>query len=460
MAVKTTTTPRNAQSTAWHDFPVLAWQWLTEPTDAIRELEHRRRARLLAALLSLLIPLGTIGALVAPVLLDPAYRPLDDPFFYTAAGGMVVLIISYLFSRGARYQLGAVLALLTISATTLVGVAVFPQGTETLLIYLVMAILLSSLLLPLYGTVILAFVNLLAAMALPLFVPAITATDVFNPLTFVVIISILIIVAANIRQQDLDQIEAQSRELSEAVQQARMANQLKDQFLATMSHELRTPLNAIIGFAEVMQMGLAGEIPSQAARAIDRIHFNSERLLKLIDDILDISKIEAGRVELIRRPFNLETFIKNIESTMRSQAEEKGLEFVATMNGELPAEIVGDRQRLEQVVLNLTSNAVKFTEAGSVTISVQRAGEAEWEIAVADTGIGIPPHAQEIIFEKFRQVDGTSRRAYGGTGLGLAITRELVLLMDGSVKVKSKPGEGSTFTVTLPLLTSEEETHR
>ncbi|HQE18503.1 MAG TPA: ATP-binding protein, partial [Aggregatilineales bacterium] len=180
-------------------------------------------------------------------------------------------------------------------------------------------------------------------------------------------------------------------------------------------------------------------------------------LLRLIDDILDISKIEAGRVELVRRPFDLETFMANIENTIRRQAEAKNLTLTVSVDSNLPREIVGDKQRLEQIVLNLASNAVKFTEQGSVTISTRRSGEDEWEIVVEDTGIGIPPHAQEIIFEKFRQVDGTSRRAYGGTGLGLAITRELAMLMDGNVRVKSKPGEGSTFTVTLPLLTPEKE---
>ena len=456
MAVNTTTTPQPSRAPAWHDIPGQMWRWLTEPTGAIREAEHRRRARLLAALLVLLIPLGAVGAIIAPVLLDPAYKPLDDPFFYTSVVGLVVLAVSYLFSRSARYQLGAVLALLTISATTLASVAIFPQGVNTLLNYLAVEVLLASMLLPMYGTVLLALVNLLAALTLPLALPGIAMADIFNPLLFVAIISILIIVAANIRQQDLDQIEAQSQELAEAVEQARMANQLKDQFLSTMSHELRTPLNAIIGFTEVIQMGLAGEISSQAERAVDRIHFNSERLLKLIDDILDISKIEAGRVELIRRSFSLEAFISDIENTLRHQAEEKGLTFRTNVGADLPKEIIGDRQRLEQVVLNLASNAIKFTEEGGVAISVQRSNEAEWEIAVEDTGVGIPAHAQEIIFEKFRQVDGTSRRAYGGTGLGLAITRELILLMEGNIRVKSKPGEGSTFTVTLPLTTAEE----
>lgn len=447
MAVQSSAQSRSSQFSAGQ-----VWRRFTEPAAAITSLEDRRRARLLSALLVILIPLGTMGAFVAPLLLDPGYQPLDDPFFYVAAVGMILLIISYIVSRSARYQVGAVLALLAISGTSLGSVAVFPEGAQTILIYLAVDVLLASLLLPLSGTIILAVVNLMAAAMLPFFSPEIATESMFQPLVFVVTLSFLIIVAANIRQQDLNQIEEQSRELAEAVEQARVANRLKDQFLATMSHELRTPLNAIIGFTEVMQMGLAGDIPAQAERAIDRIHFNSERLLKLIDDILDISKIEAGRIEIAHRAIELDAMIKNVENTMRNQAEEKGLAFITDIDPSLPAQLLGDRQRIEQIMLNLASNAVKFTEEGSVSVSLKKLNSAEWGIIVADTGIGIPPHAQEIIFEKFRQVDGTSRRAYGGSGLGLAITRELALLMDGNVKLKSKPGEGSTFTVTLPLI--------
>lgn len=454
MAVQTSAPPKSSQVNVGR-----LWHRLTEPADAITTLEDRRRARLLSALLVILIPLGTIGALIAPILLDPTYAPLDDPFFYVAAGGMLTLIIGYVVSRSTHYQVGAVLSLLAISGTSIGSVAVFPQGTQTILIYLAVDVLLASLLLPLSGTIILAIVNLLAASMLPLFSPNINTGDMFQPIVFVVIFSFLIIVAANIRQQDLNQIEEQSRELAAAVEQARVANRLKDQFLATMSHELRTPLNAIIGFTEVMQMGLAGDIPAQAERAIDRIHYNSERLLKLIDDILDISKIEAGRIEIARRPLELDAMIKNIENTMRNQAEEKGLAFITEIDPSLPPQLLGDRQRIEQIMLNLASNAVKFTEEGSVTVSLKKLNDAEWSITVEDTGIGIPPHAQEIVFEKFRQVDGTSRRAYGGSGLGLAITRELALLMDGNVKLRSKPGEGSTFTITLPLTEIEGKGH-
>jgi signal transduction histidine kinase len=211
-----------------------------------------------------------------------------------------------------------------------------------------------------------------------------------------------------------------------------------------MSHELRTPLNAIIGFAEVMMMGLAGKLDPQAMRTTERIHHNSERLLGLIDDLLDISKIEAGRLEIVRQAFAPSDLLKDVERNTRQQAIQKGLEFIARVDPALHS------QRLEQIMWNLVTNAIKFTDKGTVSLAMLQADGDKWSIEVADTGVGIPAHAQEFIFDKFRQVDGTSRRAYGGAGLGLAIVRELALLMEGTVRVQSKVGIGSTFTVTLP----------
>jgi signal transduction histidine kinase len=274
-------------------------------------------------------------------------------------------------------------------------------------------------------------------------------------LSFNTIMSVLIVVAARIRHQDLQQIEQQTQDLSEAVRQAEMANKLKDHFLANMSHELRTPLNAIIGFTEVTLMGLTGEITAETRRASERIHFNSERLLQLIDDILDISKIEAGRVEILSQPFSPSEILSGLELSLKPQATGKSLAFITELDPQLPPMLIGDAKRLEQILINLTSNAVKFTEKGSVSVILRRLSAEEWAIMVSDTGIGIPPHSLETIFEKFRQVDGSSRRAYGGSGLGLAIVRELALLMNGNIKVKSPPGVGSTFTVTLPLVVEE-----
>jgi signal transduction histidine kinase len=430
------------------------WEWLTEPAKSVTLPEQRRRARLLAALVIIIIPLGIVGDLVS-LLSTSTSKPFQDPLFILALAGSVILGVAYWLSRTRHHMWGAVIALVTLSAATLASAASAPQSMNTLLVYLLIPIMLGSMLLSARGVIALIAFNIAGILLLPVITPSIESKAIVIPMIYTVFLSVTVVVAAGVRAQDLRQIEQQSRDLAEAVRQAEIANKLKDHFLANMSHELRTPLNAIIGFTEVMLMGLAGELNPQIERAAQRIHFNSERLLKLIDDVLDISKIEAGRVEMLRRPFEPADLLLSIEMSLRPQATKKELKLVTTLDPNLPKHLIGDAKRLEQILVNLATNAVKFTEQGSVTISLQRQSAADWAIVVIDTGIGIPPHAQETIFEKFRQIDGTSRRAYGGTGLGLAIVRELALLMDGSVKVKSSLGSGSAFTVTLPLLVPE-----
>lgn len=249
-------------------------------------------------------------------------------------------------------------------------------------------------------------------------------------------------------------VEVEERKRAEEA--ARNANQLKSNFLANMSHELRTPLNAIIGFSDVMLLGMGSDpLTSKQNDQVTRIRDNSSRLLTLINDILDISRIESGRMELVNRPVDVRKLVQNITNQMQSLANEKKLEFAASVDDSLPPSIVGDEKRLEQIVVNLLSNAFKFTKAGSVILKVTCENQM-WQLTVRDTGIGIPPHAQETIFEPFRQVDGSSTREYGGVGLGLAITHELVRLMNGQIQLESKRGEGSTFTITLPLISVEQ----
>jgi PAS domain S-box-containing protein len=241
-------------------------------------------------------------------------------------------------------------------------------------------------------------------------------------------------------------------ELGRARKQAETATQLKSEFLATMSHEFRTPLNAIIGYTEIQLAGMTGELSGEQREYQDRILANAEHLLALINDVLDLSKIEAGRMELIRNPFNVKDWMNEIVAQNRVLAEGKGLGFEVDIDAQLPETIVGDAARLKQIVINLVSNAIKFTEKGAVKVRIGADGAENWQIAVSDTGMGVPAHAQETIFEEFRQVDGTSSRAHGGTGLGLAIVKKLVLLMGGKIHLKSDIGAGSTFTVTIPYV--------
>lgn len=230
---------------------------------------------------------------------------------------------------------------------------------------------------------------------------------------------------------------------------AEAASQAKSTFLANMSHELRTPLNAIIGFIGIMLM--SNRLSEKDLYRAERIRANGERLLALIDEILDLSRIESGRLHLVAQDINVREALSDLEGHVRVLADEKSLSFSTAVADDVPLVIRMDPDALSKIMTNLLSNAVKFTEQGSVQASIRREGE-NLVIAVTDTGIGIPTHMQEVIFERFRQVDDSSTRAHGGTGLGLAIVHHLTQTMNGKITVDSAVGVGSTFTVSLPVL--------
>jgi len=242
-------------------------------------------------------------------------------------------------------------------------------------------------------------------------------------------------------------------ELADAMQRAQEADTLKSAFLATMSHELRTPLNSIIGFTGLMLNELPGKINEEQRKQLRIVQASSRHLLDLINDVLDISKIEAGQLDLHRETFNLRESLDKLIKVVTPQATKKGLEInlVYAMQQQ---EIFSDKRRVEQIVLNLLSNAIKFTESGSVKLLVGRFGN-EMKIQVIDTGIGIPETELLQLFKPFRQIDTGLTRKYDGSGLGLSICHQLSKLMGGSIAVESKEGEGSIFKVTLPLAQEE-----
>jgi len=240
------------------------------------------------------------------------------------------------------------------------------------------------------------------------------------------------------------------KEIEEKSAQLEVANKHKSDFLANMSHELRTPLNAIIGFSEVLMEKMFGEVNEKQGEYLKDIHESGKHLLSLINDILDLSKIEAGRMELDLAAFHLPTAISNAMTLIRERAQRHGIELGLEVDPQL-GEFQADERKVKQILLNLLSNAVKFTpEGGRVDVSA-RQFDGKVEVAVRDTGIGIAPEDQAAVFEEFKQVGSDAARKAQGTGLGLALTRRFVELHGGEIRVESAPGKGSTFRFTLPV---------
>jgi signal transduction histidine kinase len=239
-------------------------------------------------------------------------------------------------------------------------------------------------------------------------------------------------------------------EIQEKSRQLELASQHKSQFLANMSHELRTPLNAILGYTEMMTDGLYGEVPEKAQTVLERVQSNGKHLLGLINDVLDLSKIEAGQLVLTIEDYSVADMVATVMSATESLARTKGIALGSAVAPGLPMG-KGDARRLTQVLLNLVGNAIKFTDQGSVEIRGAAVGP-NFELSVVDTGFGIAPEDQAKIFEEFQQVDNSSTRKKGGTGLGLSISRKIVELHGGAITVTSEIGKGSIFKVTIPVI--------
>ena len=283
-----------------------------------------------------------------------------------------------------------------------------------------------------------------------------------------------ILLARQIAERDLlrarEALEAKNKQLAEALattqatllerdraradaedaqRTAQSANEAKSRFLNMMSHELRTPLGAIGGYAALLEEGIHGSLNEEQRKFIGRIRHNQAHLLNLVNELLDLGKIESGRIELNPGPVPVQAVVESVYSMIEPQMRARDL----LLQVEAPdprLHFYADRDRVEQIVLNVLSNAVKFTPAGgTVRIMAGRDGD-EISFRVQDTGVGIPPDKLDVIFDAFVQVEASQNRAYGGTGLGLAISRQLARAMGGDLKVKSTLGEGSTFSLSLP----------
>ena len=238
----------------------------------------------------------------------------------------------------------------------------------------------------------------------------------------------------------------------------REAAQVKEKFLANMSHEIRTPMNAILGFTHLLERK---ELDEESKEYVETIQKSGENLLTIINDILDLSKIEAGMMRIEAAPFNIRGLLHSVETMFTDKAKEKGIELFSRIDDTMADTLTGDATRLTQILVNIIGNAIKFTSEGNIVIQITNEGIKDTVvntgITITDTGIGIEPEKLEKIFDRFQQVDDDVTRKHGGTGLGLAIVNDLIQLQKGSIKVESEMGKGTTFHIVMPYKIARDE---
>jgi len=432
------------------------WQDWVKPRSTDRDVAFRENTiRFTSGVLTIALVLG-LGLQLA---LFPLPTSLVS-FVTFIALGLVGSVASAIAVQngdvsGAGYLLIGVLLTLSLGITLLNGLS-SPTAPPTVLLTMIMSAvvlprkrLLLAALVFFVTTTVTAFVQY---RFLPLPTPQANDPTIVLP-GFGLILLLSALYLRQIRIEFDNRLATETRLLLEtqaARQEAEKANKAKSQFLANMSHELRTPLNAVIGYAEIMIGGLAGTFTAEQTKLLTSVQSNARRLLNLINDILDLSRVESGRIELHPEPLSPKTVLTDMTGTLQSLADKKGLRLELSFAPNTPATVIMDSAKLQQIAVNLLGNALKFTKQGKVEVLTDSKTFDTWEFKVCDTGIGISAEALPTIFDVFQQVDSTDSRQYEGTGLGLAIVKTLVEHMGGSVGVQSTVGVGTTFTVTLP----------
>lgn len=437
-------------------------RWITPRAVERAEAFQERAIRVMVAVLMV----GTLLSLFSTL---TVYRDRPEFGSYMAAISLVLglLWLAGYFVHNRRVRAAGLLLVITlllgaISVTmidTYAGVLVAP--TYMIVLMLAAVVLARFFIAPL------AFISIVSYMVIafyqegtePITMLDGTLVDAFgmsvNTGFFLVVEAMLLIVLRGEFDRRLGMMSESISQAEAAREEADRAAEIKSQFLASMSHELRTPMNAIIGYVDLMLTGMLGDFSDKQKSTLGHIKLNAQRLLEMINDTLDMSRIEAGRVSLNISQIVPREVVTNTVESMASLIQKKGLALHMIINEDTPNQAVGDVNKLQQVIINLVGNAIKFTSTGSVTVKVGEARPEWWYVEVIDTGIGIPRDAQENIFDKFYQVDSSNSRSFEGTGLGLAITKRLVEYMNGIISVNSIPGEGSTFRIEFPTQIQE-----
>jgi len=457
--------------------PASLWQrilrWPVEPSPALDEVNQRNAGLLLAMEIALIL------ALVANIVFAP--------FSLGTRLALAGVLVSYGITRTRHYRVGGGVVM------TLMSVAVLaffdPNEPNTfehvmvVLLWTALPVVLASMFFSVRGTVIMVVINLAVIVISGLVIPGVNLGMAIGASAFSITIFPLLIVSVShrnrlekIRQAELKaanealqrseaelekrvaertgELERAKEEAEAARQRAERADQVKSQFLASMSHELRTPLNAILNFTEMMALGMVGDVSPQQKDILEKSLGSGRHLLDLINDVLDVSKMQSGMLALfLEENVDIREELDGVINTAQSLLAKRPVRLVEEVEGPLPL-MSGDRRRIRQILLNLVSNAIKFTEKGTITIRAWRTDD-EVVFGVIDTGPGIPVDQQERIFLPFVQTEKGVQHM-NGTGLGLAISRHLAEAHGGRLWVESKPGEGAAFYVSLPVRTASE----
>ncbi|MBL8165463.1 MAG: hypothetical protein JNJ61_26005 [Anaerolineae bacterium] len=431
-------------------------------------MDTRRRVRLLLSVTLLVLVANLIGLVTTEVLIED-HPTVEFIFALPCLTAVVLSIPCYIIGRSSRYRIGAVLLVITVALLGYSAMIVTPgpsavnyvaiAPTSTLIASLFLSIRLTGLL----GTAVVFGMWMTMALHTPVtyLLFASQPHRLGDPLAnYNMIISVIIalamtgVILLSMRLRDLleaDRLAARTRALEqEALAEAyKRAESVKSTFLASMSHELRTPLNTITSFARLVASQGMGPVNDEQIFAMNEVESSAVHLLRLINDVLDMSKIEAGALRLfVEANIDLQPIIDSISATAKTLLAEKPVELRVNIVGVLPA-VLGDRQRIYQVLLNMISNACKFTEQGLITLRAESLGD-KILFAITDTGPGIAPEDQPFVFDPFRQTS-TGLRKGGGTGLGMSISRRLAEAHDGRLWFESTPGSGSTFYFALPV---------